>query len=191
MPAPHFVSLERLCELAHAGEAICFPTDTVPALAALPRQAQVVYELKRRSRDKPLAILAANTESLQSYVLGWETAWSRLAGRGWPGALTLVLPASAQVPADAIARGSTVGVRVPDLAMARQLLARTGPLVASSVNLSGQAPLLNPVDIAAVFPQLPILQAEFPSARPPSTVMKWQSGHWKMVRQGAFVGPFQ
>lgn len=184
---PNFITLDQLCTLARAGEAVCYPTDTVPALAALPERSQVIYDLKQRSRDKPLVLMADCVEQLRPYIQGWEPAWTELSERGWPGALTLVLPASDLVPAEAIAQGDSVGVRVPDLAIARQVLACTGPLFATSVNRSGQPPLLKAADIALSFPTLPILQAEFPSPAPPSTVLKWQAGCWKTLRQGAFV----
>ncbi|MEO0852843.1 MAG: L-threonylcarbamoyladenylate synthase [Cyanobacteria bacterium J06648_11] len=183
---PHLVSFAELCDRALAGEAICFPTDTVPALAARLDRSQAIYQLKQRSPDKPLVLMGDSLERLKPCIRGWEPAWTEAVERGWPGALTLILPASDLVPAEAISRGNTVGLRIPDLDIARQLLARTGPLWATSVNISGEAPLVTPEAIAAVFPQLPILHVKFPPSAIPSTVMKWDEGQWETLRKGTF-----
>ena len=47
------LSLEILIKAAKAGKMISFPTDTVPALATIPRQAELIYAAKQRSFDKP------------------------------------------------------------------------------------------------------------------------------------------
>lgn len=184
---PNLVSLEDLRDRALAGEAVCYPTDTVPALAARIDRSQAIFQLKQRSPDKPLVLMGDSLDQLKPYMRGWEAAWTEFIERGWPGALTLILPASDRVPTEAIAGGHTVGLRVPDLDIARQLLAQAGPLWATSVNVSGQAPLLTPEAIAAVFPQLPILQYPFPPSAIPSTVMKWNAGQWETLRKGTFL----
>src|SRR5437867_7037188 len=65
----------------------------------------------------------------------------RLAARFWPGALTLVLPARAGLPAPLTAGTGTVGVRVPGHALAAALVAALGaPVTAPSANPPGVAP---------------------------------------------------
>jgi tRNA threonylcarbamoyl adenosine modification protein (Sua5/YciO/YrdC/YwlC family) len=64
-----------------------------------------------------------------------------LARAFWPGPLTLVLPASPQVP-DEVAGDRTVAVRVPAHVVARELCDLAGPLVSTSANRSGAPPAL-------------------------------------------------
>jgi hypothetical protein len=64
-------------------------------------------------------------------------AFLYLAGRFWPGPLTLVVPAHPGLPAN-LSPLSTVGVRMPDHPLALALLRRTGPLAVTSANISGQ-----------------------------------------------------
>jgi L-threonylcarbamoyladenylate synthase len=180
---------DTIARVAH-GQALCFPTDTVPALAARLDCTAQIYQIKRRSPDKPLILMAADVAGLQPYIDGWEPDWERLMKVAWPGQLTLVLPATSRVPAAMIAGGHTVGVRIPNLATALQLLAQTGPLATTSVNRSGEAPLTTPEAIAAAFPELPVLDVPFPTGTAPSTVAKWlPQGGWDVLRQGAFRLP--
>ncbi|MFM7368082.1 MAG: L-threonylcarbamoyladenylate synthase, partial [Sphaerospermopsis kisseleviana] len=95
------VSLEVLINSAKAGKLISFPTDTVPALASIPTQAELIYAAKQRSLDKPLILMAAKAEDLWDYVKGNQTEyqiWQEVVSQYWPGALTLVLPASEKIP---------------------------------------------------------------------------------------------
>jgi L-threonylcarbamoyladenylate synthase len=192
------VSVDALIDMAIAGEGVVsFPTDTVPALATRPDRAELIFQTKQRSQDKPLILMAATPETLWPYVNGTVEellVWKSIAQQYWPGALTLVLPASEKVsPAMNPADPSTIGVRVPDCAIAQSILARTGPMATTSANLSGQPPLLTMAEINTQFPDVfTLFSSEFdPTIIPstiPSTVVKWQSnGQWKILRQGNLV----
>lgn len=189
------VSVDALIDRAISSRVVVsFPTDTVPALATRPDQAELIFETKQRSQDKPLILMGGTPESLWPYVNGTVEElliWQTIAQQYWPGALTLVLPASEKVsammnPADP----STIGVRVPNCAIAQHILARTGPMATTSANLSGQPPLLTMAEIDIQFPDvLTLFSSEFDStvtaSTIPSTVAKWQpNGQWKILRQG-------
>ena len=189
------VSINTLVEGAISGNYIVsFPTDTVPALAAKPDRSELIFVAKRRSQDKPLILMAASAEALWPYVQGSPAElnlWQQVAGRYWPGALTLVLPASEKVPAamNSIDR-TTIGVRVPNFPLALKILEQTGPLATTSANLSGQPPRLSVAEIEALFPEvLTLMPSELPTAITasslPSTVAKWTGSNWEILRQGA------
>ncbi|MEO0946824.1 MAG: L-threonylcarbamoyladenylate synthase [Cyanobacteria bacterium J06641_5] len=197
------ICLATLIAAARAGEVVGFPTDTVPGLGVRPDRAAELYALKGRTPAKPLILLGADAEQLWPYVTGSASdraLWQQLATRHWPGALTLVLPASEQVPAAVHPRDtSTIGLRVPNSAIARDILRQAGPLATSSANRSGQPTLLSLAAIAAEFPTVPVLAAPVqdetksqqdsaesstvPST--PSTVVKWTGASWEVLRQGA------
>ena len=172
---------------------ISFPTDTVPALAAHPQQASLIYEAKHRAADKPLILMGASLTDLLPYIANADEAediWQATAQKHWPGQLTLVLSASNLVPPglNPLETG-TIGIRVPDHPVALALLSRTGPLATTSANLSGQPPLIAADDIARIFPTALILptdansRGEAPSKQP-STVAKWTKNGWQILRQG-------
>lgn len=189
------VSLDSLIQGAISGDYIVsFPTDTVPALAARPDRAELIFAAKRRRLDKPLILMAASAEALWPYVQGTPgefNLWQQVVASYWPGALTLVLPASPLVPeaVNAIDR-TTIGVRVPNFPLALKILEQTGPLATTSANLSGQQPLESVAEIEAQFPEvLTLVPAELATAPTasslPSTVAKWTRGNWEILRQGA------
>jgi L-threonylcarbamoyladenylate synthase len=188
------VSLVDLIAGVRAGSLVSFPTDTVPALAALPEKAELIFAAKQRSQDKPLILMAADAEDLWSYVVGSDEEykiWREIMEKYLPGALTLVLPASGRVPKRMNPTDSmTIGIRVPKSAIAQSILAQTGPLATTSANVSGQAPLQTMAEIAAQFPDVLTLaqtecQGETPGIGVPSTVAKWTGINWQILRQGA------
>jgi len=186
------VSITDLIAGVRAGCVVSFPTDTVPALAALPEQADLIFATKQRRQDKPLILMGAKAEDLWAYVMGTEEEWriwQQVAAQYWAGALTLVLPASDRVPkAMNPTDPTTIGVRVPQSAIAQEILAQTGPLATTSANLSGQPPLETMTEIAAQFPDVLCLQtSDVSGIGIPSTVAKWIGSGWQILRQGAVV----
>lgn len=196
------VSLPRLIEIARDENGlVSFPTDTVPALAVKPDHSVAIFEAKQRSPAKPLILMAADLATLLPYVQGTpadQESWQAIADRYWPGALTLVLPASDRVPLDVHRLNPvTVGIRVPNHPLAQTVLRGTGVLATTSINRSGQDPLRTLEAIAAAFPQVATLTPE--AIKPhvaqlgtaaeqgsgkPSTVAKWTPDGWLILRQG-------
>jgi L-threonylcarbamoyladenylate synthase len=142
-----------------------------------------------------LILMGASLESLLPFVSGTAAEleiWQQVAKQHWPGALTLVLPASDQVPvAMNPTDPTTIGVRVPNSSIAIAILSQTDPLATTSANRSGQPPLQTMAEIEAQFPNVLTLQSsELESAQAvtlgvPSTVAKWTSSGWEILRQGS------
>lgn len=190
------VNTEELIAIAKTGKLVSFPTDTVPALAVQPAQAELIFQAKQRSQDKPLILMGSDVEDLRPYIHAsaeeWAI-WQALITEYWPGALTLVLPtihpiAKVMNPLTP----NTLGVRVPNSAIARTILGATGPLATTSANLSGQPALTSMTAINQQFPQVFTLNIQtiapemIGQSGQPSTVVKWQPGKgWQMLRQGA------
>jgi L-threonylcarbamoyladenylate synthase len=185
------VALDRLILAARNGNLISFPTDTVPALATLPASAELIFQAKQRSQDKPLILMVGEVAQLWQFTNGTDREleiWKSVADRYLPGALTLVLPASDRVPAVMNPRGDrTIGLRVPALDLARSILIQTGALATTSANRSGEPPLLTMAEISTNFPQAFALDLdiEIPTAGQPSTVIEWDNAMWKVLRPGA------
>lgn len=197
------VSLADLVAGARSGNhLISFPTDTVPALAVRPDRAALIFAAKRRSQTKPLILMAAAAADLWEYVNGSEAElalWQQVAAQYWPGALTLVLPASDRLPAAVNPTDpTTIGIRVPNHPIARHVLSQTRPLATTSINRSGQPPLETLAAINAEFPEVLTLRStELDELEPglklassqsssslPSTVAKWVGNGWEILRQG-------
>lgn len=191
------VSVATLIEKVQQGQVVSFPTDTVPALAALPEYCDRIFSLKGRPSYKPLILMGASWDQFEPYLtldaICWD-ACQRLISHYWPGALTLVLPASARVPPSLNPnQDGTLGVRIPNAPIAVEILRATGPLGTTSANLAGASPLLSATAIAETFGEVYILDdrvRETPEGQenqPPSTVLQWTDNGWLVRRQGAIV----
>jgi L-threonylcarbamoyladenylate synthase len=184
------VSLSDLITGAQQGKVVSFPTDTVPALAVRPDKAQAIFQLKQREASKPLILMGAWPEQLWPYVEGTTEEfqiWQEIANKYFPGQLTLVLPSSAQVPSQVNPETpDSIGIRVPDSAIALQIFQETGVLATTSANRSGQSPLMSPETINEAFPEVLVLaeKSTGDNSGLPSTVAKWTGSDWQILRQG-------
>ena len=176
-----------------AGEAVLFPTDTLPALAATPGAAQQLWGLKQRPAHKAVILMAAEAEQLWACLgLPVEPAWRQLASLHWPGALTLVLPARGILVEQLNPGGTSLGLRVPACPQALELLHCSGPLATTSANRSGEPACTTADEASATFPgvaQLGPLPWPTPSGQA-STVLAWSdTGSWRLLRAGAVPPP--
>jgi L-threonylcarbamoyladenylate synthase len=136
------------------GHVVGVPTDTVYGIGANPFDFDAVatlFELKGRPEGKPVGVLVATVDqALEIGDLG-ATA-TELAARHWPGALTLVV-APRVVMADWVGdrQRRTIGLRVPDHPVARELLLAAGPLAVTSANESGGVEAMSHIEARAVF----------------------------------------
>jgi L-threonylcarbamoyladenylate synthase len=129
------------------GGLAAFPTETVYGLGAdafNPDALALIFEIKNRPRFDPLIvhIAALNTlEKVADLSLLERDARKNLDAlteKFWPGPLTLILPKQQIVPDLATSGLPTVAVRLPALAVARQLIAlSSGAIAAPSANPFG------------------------------------------------------
>ena len=87
------------CKLALStlkrGLPVIFQTDTLPAIGCLPKFSGIIYDFKKRDRNKPLILMGAEHKQIIDYV--HESAkedYESIASRYWPGALTMIIPSS-------------------------------------------------------------------------------------------------
>jgi len=124
----------RAAALLRDGQLVAFPTETVYGLGAradLPAAMDRLYEVKGRVPEKKSTILVASAEAAREYAV-FDTAADALAQNFWPGPLTLVLPDG---------HGSDVGLRCPDHADTRKMLALVdAPVAVPSANPAGEPP---------------------------------------------------
>jgi len=151
MRADHPVVLEHAVDVLKNGGLIAFPTDTVYGLAANLFDAETVERLnvvKGRASERTIAVMIADLADIGQVVSLMSPIATQLAESFWPGPLTLVLPARPSLSIHVAPKG-TVGVRVPDSALALALLKRSGPLAVTSANRYGQPLPLTAQDVQA------------------------------------------
>lgn len=129
-------------EIIQCGGLVAIPTETVYGLGAngLDEKAVAkIFEAKGRPQDNPLILHVAETGQIERFCHSVPKAAWDLAKAFWPGPLTMVLPARDTVPRRTTAGLSTVAVRCPDNAVAREIIRLAGvPIAAPSANLSGK-----------------------------------------------------
>ena len=121
------------------GRLIAFPTDTVYGVAAGIANVKGIdslYDAKLRDLTKAIAILVSSLDQMNQVSQDLPHSAIQLAGKLWPGALTLVVPIRPGLPAN-IAPTSTIDMRMPDHPFTLLLVNYTGPLATTSANLSG------------------------------------------------------
>ena len=171
-----------------SGLPIIFPTDTLPAIGCLPKFSKIIYEFKKRDRNKPLILMGAERQQLIDYVN--ESAkddYENISQKYWPGALTMVIPSSEEEKGILTSYDRTIGLRIPNSHIAQSLLKETGPLLTSSANISGFKGSITFDSIALDFPNIEIL-GPVPwekSSGKASTIIYWKKkGDWKLIREG-------
>ena len=172
------------------GSLALFPTDTLPALCALPKFSKKIWTIKKRPSNKPLILMGGCLDDLFKFVKPCAIEDGlKLANKYWPGALTIVLPTIGNVSKNLNSNSDSLGFRVPALRLARDLLMKTGPLATTSANISGESPIENALEASIQFPGIPIL-APVPwpnSSFIASTVIEWKEGKWNLLRSGSVV----
>ena len=181
------MAIQRVLE----GHPIVYPTTTLPALGCLPEAEALdrLFELKKRSGTKVVSLGVCDIHQASTLVQIPEVATQIL--RDFPeGSLTLILPAVETL--DERLGGDWVAVRVLADARARELVSRTGPLTATSANISGEDPVTDCEQAAAIL-QLPS-QDFIPGqcvGGAPSTLIRWnnsgsasQDSDWTVIREG-------
>ncbi|HUX03292.1 MAG TPA: L-threonylcarbamoyladenylate synthase [Acidimicrobiales bacterium] len=185
------VTLDEALALLGEGRVVAVPTDTVYGVAASlerPDALDALFALKLRPASVALPVLVESIEQIESLGVHVATRARSLAAAWWPGALTIIV----SVP-DALARrvGSTtrsVGFRVPDDALLRSLLARSGPLAVSSANEHGHAPCHSAEEVLEALgsrDELAGVLDDGPRVGQVSTVVDLSRGRWRVVRLGA------
>ena len=144
-------ALPAALDVLRRGGLVAFPTDTVYGVGAMAFDAAAVgriYIAKGREPTKALPILLADLDALPEVTEGLAPGVRKLAETFWPGPLTLVVSKRQAVPEE-VSQGRSVGVRVPAHPVALALLRASGPLAATSANLSGGPDPLTADDVVA------------------------------------------
>ena len=189
-----FVPEERVMQTAvevlRQGGIVAYPTETVYGLAADPRSDSAVerlFAVKARDPSSPIALIAADTTQAER-AGQFGPVERRLAAALWPGALTIVVPASSELSSRLSAGIGTVGVRVSGHAVARALARFFGSCItATSANRSGEPPAITAGDVeAALIDRIDVVIDGGPApGGPSSTIVEIIDGLPRLHRAGA------
>ncbi|MBN1272096.1 MAG: threonylcarbamoyl-AMP synthase [Candidatus Aminicenantes bacterium] len=143
--------IETIVPILEKDGIIAYPTETFYGLGGnifSPEAVNKIYNIKGRDFSKPLSVVIADTDMIPLLASEIPGVLSEVASRFWPGPLTVVLKASAELPRRMTGPKGTIGIRLPASPWVRALVRRAGfPLTATSANLSGEK---NPDDPESV-----------------------------------------
>ena len=179
---------DKVIAALKAGHAAIFPTDTVYGLGVAVRYAQSpqeVFDLKRRDSSKPVAWLVGGVEDLDRYGVNVSDEARRLVEESWPGALTVIVEASDEVPRAFQSQQGTIGLRMPANETVLALIREVGPLATSSANFSGAPVPRSFADIdSELLGAVASLEDATPGSGTASTVIDCSQGKTVVIRQG-------
>src|SRR5947199_9133162 len=176
-----------------AGQVLGMPTDTFYGLAADPfnlRAVDRVYEIKSRSRHKPLSLLIEDVEQAEDLAKPLPQEFHVLAKKFWPGPLTLIVKAASRLPLKVTANTGNVALRVPNAKIPLAVVTAAAiPITATSANLSGASECTSAEQVRDQLQgRISIIVDGGNSPRDvASTIIDLSDGNdrWRILREGA------
>lgn len=175
------------------GQVLGMPTDTFYGLAADPvnlRAVERIYEIKNRSRHKPLSLLVESVDQAEDLARNPPEVFDELATKYWPGPLTIIVKASSRLPLKVTANTGNVALRVPAAPIPIAIIRAIGfPITATSANLLGSNECTTAECVRdQMGDRISIIVNGGPTQRDLPTTIVDLSGdptQWQIIREGA------
>jgi tRNA threonylcarbamoyl adenosine modification protein (Sua5/YciO/YrdC/YwlC family) len=190
--APESSLVTYIAEKLRAGEVLGMPTDTFYGLAADPFNLHAVdriYEIKTRSRHKPLSLLIESVD--QAAELAWPVPeiFYLLARRFWPGPLTIIVKADPKLPLKVTANTGNVALRVPNAEVPLAIIRSSGlPITATSANLHGESECSSAMEVRDQLGdclKIIVDGGQAPGVMPTTIIDVTSDNGWRLLRHGA------
>jgi tRNA threonylcarbamoyl adenosine modification protein (Sua5/YciO/YrdC/YwlC family) len=183
-----YKQVQETVRVLKKGGVIVLPTDTVYGMSCdifSQESLKKLFRAKGRDKFKPMSIMCSEISDIANYALVPNFAF-RLMKRCLPGPYTFILEASKKIPKHIRSNTGTIGIRIPDSPLCFSILKEMGsPLITTSVNLTGEAPLNDPDLIEDTFKhEIEILIDVGTLQTSQSTVIDLTSGFPELIRQG-------
>jgi len=191
--SPEASLVKYAAEQIRAGQVLGMPTDTFYGLAADPlnlRAVERVYEIKSRSRHKPLSLLIESVDQAEDLARPLPKEFYDLARRFWPGPLTIIVRAASGLPLKVTANTGNVALRIPSAKIPLAVIQAAGiPITATSANLSGASECTTAEQVRdQLKDRINIIVDGGTSPREvASTIVDLSNGddRWRVIREGA------
>ena len=187
-PQPRLVS--RAADIVRDGGVIVYPTDSAYAIGCRIGNKDAVDRIRamrRLQRDHLLTLACRDLSELATYARV-DNASYRIVRRHLPGPFTFVLPATREVPRRLVhSRRKTLGLRVPNHAIAQALLASLGePMLSTTMMLPGEdLPVTSVEEQRGAFEHgVDVIVDGGNGGVQPTTVVDLTSGEPRLLRQG-------
>lgn len=156
------------------GQVGVIPTDTVfgiVASALLPDSVSRIYREKSRPGFKPFVIIISDYDQLSLMDVELSPSMKQALEKVWPAPVSVLLPCTGE-SLKYLHRGTQeLAIRMPKSQKLREFLGKTGPLVATSANISGIPMPDNLADIKKQLPNLDFYE-DGPTGKTPSILVR-------------------
>jgi tRNA threonylcarbamoyl adenosine modification protein (Sua5/YciO/YrdC/YwlC family) len=177
----------RVVEALEDGKLVAYPTDSTYGIGCdllNKRAIEKVYDLKKKDRKKPVSVICSDIKGLSQYAVISNTVY-RLLKRHLPGPYTFILPATPLVPRVMLTPRKTVGIRIPDNTIVREVVEALGrPLISTSATLPDGTVLNGAAEIEKHFRGKIEIVIEGGCPGAPSTIVDFTEDEPQLLRQG-------
>lgn len=189
----HQDAISLAIEKLKNGKVIAIPTDTVYGLAVDAKNFDAVenlYRLKKREKNKPLAIFLKNLEQIKKLFIV-EDITKKLIEKYLPGKLTIVAKIKDKTDIKLAKNLNEIdddflGFRVVDSFFIKKLFNEFDIILAvTSANISGNKVANSPSEIIKIFPQIELIISGDLLENSASTVVKINNSQLEIIRNGA------
>ncbi|MCK4463924.1 MAG: threonylcarbamoyl-AMP synthase [Candidatus Omnitrophica bacterium] len=179
---PDLKSIKEAAKIIKKGGLVAFPTETVYGLGAAynnPDAVTKIYNVKKRSKNKPLTIHISKMKTLESFDCEITHLAKTLMNKFWPGPLTIILNTKDNK--------KTIAFRMPEGEIAKCFIEACGiPIVAPSANISGNK---SPVSAEGVLKDLDgkieaVIDGGTTDLGAESTIIDVTSFPYRVIREG-------
>jgi len=135
---PNPKAIEQIVEVLKKGGLIIYPTDTVYGLGCDITNQKAIEKICRIRGIKPekanFSFICSDLRHISDYIKPIDTATFRVLKKALPGPFTFILNANNNVPKLLSSNKKTVGIRVPDNDIAREIVRQLGnPILSTSI----------------------------------------------------------
>ena len=135
---PNERAIQQVVDVLKKGGLIIYPTDTIYGLGCditNQKAIQKIYQLRGIKPEKAnLSFICYDLSHISDYIKPIDNSTFRLLKKALPGAFTFILEANNNVPKLLSSNKKTVGIRVPDNNIAREIVRMLGnPIVSASI----------------------------------------------------------
>jgi L-threonylcarbamoyladenylate synthase len=187
---PQGESIERAAAAIRRGDVVAVPTDALYTLVADPLNLHAVgkvFAAKGREFHRSLPLIVSDILMAEDLAKEVSSRFYLLARHFWPGPLTLIVPASANVPLKVTGNTGRLALRQPRSPIANALLQWLGqPLISTSANISGQPTCHSGIEVFGMMDgRVDLVLDGGPCTGHGSTTIDITEPYWKMIKEGA------
>jgi len=179
--------IEKVSSIISEGGVVIFPTDTVYGIGCNPynkSSVEKIYQIKKRSKEKPLPILGYSLSTINE-IVEFDEESKKIAGAFWPGPVTLILKLKDEKLKE-ILRVDKIAVRVPDNQCLLDILKNCKFLIGTSANYSGENSFTNSKECLEKLKEYDIfVDGGNISSKGESTILEISRGKLVIHREGA------